>query len=163
MSYPQYAAKFMRAADGGPPLIRSYREADSQSFSKGDFVYLSSGYLTIAADDASRLLGMALEDATSVTTGHKYIDVMVFRPGDEWAIRTYSGTTATKFTHANLGIKYANEFVSAGVSGVDSGATTGGAWTCVRLLYDEDESTVASDYYCVFMINPDVAQYGQGA
>jgi len=163
MAYPQYCPRFLRAADGGPPLIRAYREADSQQFVAGDLVYLNSGYAYVCADDATKILGMALEAASNVTTGHKMIDVMIMRPGDEWAIRTASGTTLTKLTGANVGIAYAAEYISSGLWSVDSSQTGADAFQCVKLLYDEDESTVDSSYYAVFTIIPSVAQYSQGA
>lgn len=60
---------------GGPPHRRSYPEAASQTFKRGDFVFLSGGKVTICADDQAAstgagtngILGIADQDATGVT------------------------------------------------------------------------------------------------
>lgn len=42
-------------------------EAASQSFKAGQFVYLNSGALTVCADDATAIWGMAIADASGTT------------------------------------------------------------------------------------------------
>ena len=75
---------FTYQPSGGDPtgLVIAYREADSQVFVEGDVVFLSSLLLTLAGTDPTKILGIALEPATNVTSGHKLIKVQVIRPGD---------------------------------------------------------------------------------
>uniref|UniRef100_A0A6M3KF15 Uncharacterized protein n=1 Tax=viral metagenome TaxID=1070528 RepID=A0A6M3KF15_9ZZZZ len=53
-----------------PAKVYYYPEAASQSFLKGEFVYLVSGKLTVvpaAVDSQVKIAGMALQDATGTT------------------------------------------------------------------------------------------------
>lgn len=53
-----------------PAKIQYYPEAASQSFKKGEFVYLVSGKVTVVSSTAqlqSKILGMAMQDATGTT------------------------------------------------------------------------------------------------
>jgi len=77
--------RFSTPANQGGPLIRSFLEADSQTFKAGQLVYLNSNgkYITAAASNATTVLGIAKKDATNVSTGHIYIPVEIIRPGDE--------------------------------------------------------------------------------
>lgn len=65
---------------GGTPLAKSYPEAASQTFVKGEPVYLSSGYVTAfdaSADNGTQtFLGFAAEDAHNDAANGTH-DVMV--------------------------------------------------------------------------------------
>lgn len=63
----QVAVRVVKTISGNSPMIRYYPEAASQSFKAGQFVYLSSGKVTVCSDDASSILGLAVSDATGVT------------------------------------------------------------------------------------------------
>lgn len=151
--------KFVRAADGGLPMIRSYKEASSESFVAGDLVYLSSGAVTVCADDATVIMGIAMKAATSVTTGHTDIPVLVIRPGDEFAVRTTSGATLTACTTANVGIPYGVELISAGSWGVDTGSGSADAFIINRILYDPDGTQMG--YWVQGTFYPNALQYSR--
>lgn len=151
--------RWYRAADGGLPIIRSYREADSQSFLVGQLVYLSSGYVTATASDGV-ILGIALKAATNVTSGHIMIPVMIIRPGDEILIETIATSTATLATAANMGIGY-GLVVASNICRLDFDETTTDRFQITKLLYDADQSTVKT--YVVATCNPTGLQYVTGA
>jgi hypothetical protein len=85
--------RFLRSVNQGGPLVRSFLEADSQTFKAGQLVYLDSDgtHLTVCADAANVVLGMAQKDATNVSTGNIYIPVVIIRPQDEIEIDVYQG------------------------------------------------------------------------
>lgn len=98
-------AEYLGKRGGGDPVIREYAEAASQSFKANQMVYLASGLVTECADNAVVVMGMAMKDATTATTG--VIPVQVFDPEDEVAICIYHGTAATAITAiAKNGMKY---------------------------------------------------------
>lgn len=61
------AVKPVSTISGGILEIRRFPEAASQSFKKGEFVYLASGKLTVCGADPATILGIAMEDATGTT------------------------------------------------------------------------------------------------
>lgn len=81
---------------GGDPtgLVLAFREADSQTFVRGDLVFLSSNLLTLCGADPASILGIAQEPATNVTSGHKYIKVLVIRPTDVFESQFTDATPA---------------------------------------------------------------------
>jgi len=65
----------------GPVNIVSALEANSQSFVAGDLLYLNSGAATIATtSQETQIFGIALKDATNVTTGNAAIPIQVICP-----------------------------------------------------------------------------------
>lgn len=52
---------------GGPPYTRTYPEAASQTFKRGDYVLLTAGKVTACATNPAVILGVAAQDATGVT------------------------------------------------------------------------------------------------
>lgn len=153
--------KFLRAADGGLPIIREFREADSQSFTAGELVYLSTGYVTVCASDTAQILGIAMKAATNVTTGHIQIPVMIIRPGDEIKIRSTSGGTDTACAITDIGVNH-ELYVASNVHYVDLAAESNDRFTIQRLLYKGDQST-ADGYWVVVTVCPAACQYGYGA
>lgn len=73
-----------------------FLEANSQAFKANDLVYLSAtGTVTAVTDDGTGTMvmaGMALTDATNVTSGNVAIRVMKIVPGDIYSINVYSDT-----------------------------------------------------------------------
>jgi hypothetical protein len=66
--------KLWRRAGGGLPAQATYPEAASQSFKRGDFVYLASGKVTEAVapgsdliDSGNLAIGIAAADASGIT------------------------------------------------------------------------------------------------
>lgn len=64
-----------RVSPLGKTTIVYIPEAASQSFKKGQFIYLVAGAATVLASDATTIYGMALEDASGTTSN--YIAVAV--------------------------------------------------------------------------------------
>lgn len=85
----------IRMRHGGPPLIRKFQEANSQTFKRGDFVYLSSGQLTICGTDPGAVLGIAMEDATNVTSGNAMIQTLILTRDTEICLQYYHATAAS--------------------------------------------------------------------
>ena len=102
----------------GPSRVIQALEANSQSFTVGDLVYLVSGAVTIAADDAT-VFGVALKAGTNVTSGNATIPVQVITP-DTLFVAQADTTTAT--TH--VGGKYGLNIATAGSMSVDIADTT---------------------------------------
>lgn len=67
----------VRTFSGSPPPMIWLREADSQSYKIGEFVYQVAGYGTVVADSGAVMLGMALAVGTSVTSGHAWHPIIV--------------------------------------------------------------------------------------
>jgi hypothetical protein len=88
----------------GNGVVRTYPEASGQSFKAGQFVYLASGKVTVCADDAVTILGIALQDASG--TADTSIQVQVLDDTDEFAICVYNATAASAITAiASVGLK----------------------------------------------------------
>lgn len=101
-------------------LVLAFREADSQTFKAGDLVFLSAGLLTICGPDPAVILGIALEDATNVTSGHKYLKVNVIRPDDVFESQFTAATPANAvFAATDQGKGYEIVKTSAGLWEVD--------------------------------------------
>jgi hypothetical protein len=62
----------------------THREADSQTFKRGQLVYLSGGYVTECASDAVLFTGIAGADATNVLAA--WTDIPVFHIADDTEI-----------------------------------------------------------------------------
>ena len=70
------------SADGGIPPIYKFTEANSMSFKAGSVVDFTGGGVTAVADAETRLGGIAMKDATTVSTGNIEIPVQVWKTGD---------------------------------------------------------------------------------
>lgn len=90
----------------GSHEVKEYQEADSQSFKIGEFVYLSSGLATEVATDGTTVLGMALADATNVTSGHIQIPVLLAKPDTVFSMSCVSDGTAAATAAAYIGENY---------------------------------------------------------
>ena len=150
----------MTGSGHAPRILWGRHEADSQSFKKGQLGYLASGYLTADASDTAQILGIAMFDATNVTSGHVTGDVIVLRPGDEIKIRVTNGGTDTRITAANLGIGY-GLYVASNVCYLDLADTSNDRFQITKMLYESDGSTVS--YWAVATIPATVLQYATGA
>ena len=83
-----------------PARIEYYPEALSQSFKKGEFVYLVSGKVTVATATTGKLAGMALQDAS--TTTDTAIAVAIAEEGVLFEMNAYGAVTAV----TNVGLSY---------------------------------------------------------
>lgn len=145
----------IRAGDAGAfPIVRYYREADSQSFKAGQFVYLASGYATAVADDGTLLLGIARKDATNVTSGHATIPVEVITADTEIKIKFASGTPSAANLGKNYGLDVTSNTCTLDTSSVNS------VFTVQQILYDESGTATG---WVVASVVPAALQYGVGA
>ncbi|MBP7937899.1 MAG: hypothetical protein KA354_24945 [Phycisphaerae bacterium] len=101
------------------------KEANNQTFKAGDLVYLSSGTVTKWADSATtQIAGIALEDATNVTSGNKAIKILkitsmdIFE-GTFWDTSESQAITAVTIIGQSFGL----DTPSAGVWVVDNDST----------------------------------------
>ena len=100
----------------GPVDKRSAPEAASQSFKKGDLIYLVAGAVTIIAAD-SKIAGVALQDASGVTG--TIIMFHAIHPDQLW-IAQLDTTTAQAYEGEDYGLNYG----TAGSMAVDIGDTS---------------------------------------
>ena len=134
----------------GPPNVKSYPEAASQSFSAGDLVILSSGSVAIATDGQD-VAGVALQNA-STTTGTE-IKVSVITPQQVWSVES-TGTPAATME----GSQYDIASFSAGAMVVS--VTAGG--TDVTLQQLDPRDVAASGSRVLVRFNPGSADLWGG-
>ncbi len=133
-------------------------EAASQSFLKGELVYLVAGKVTVVASGGTVIWGIALQDATGTTD--EPIDVQV----DDGTLvlrgNVYHGTAASAVTAvANLGIKY-GIYVSGNKAHLDISNTANDAAVITSL----DKGEIGDVYgRCNFKLIPAVLQSGAAA
>ena len=65
-------ARVARTISGNSPQVLTLPEAASQTFKKGEFVYLSGGYVTEIGANPALILGMADEDGHNGATAGLY-------------------------------------------------------------------------------------------
>jgi len=90
-------------APTGKGQTQFFQEASGQSFKAGQFVYLSSGYLTECAGNADeQVVGLAQKDATG--TQYSLIPVALCEPGVKIRMSAYHVTPGSAITaQANIG------------------------------------------------------------
>lgn len=102
---------------GSTPEIMTWGEASTQSFLKGQFVYLdTSDQVTACASDASKIYGIALEDAS----GTQATEISIQPITSTMKLRMYvtSGGTATASTSATVGATY-SLYVGSNICSLD--------------------------------------------
>jgi hypothetical protein len=86
----------------GELRLSSALEAATQTFKKGELVYLASGYLTECSDNPSLIAGIAAEDGhNDSSAGTHTVTYVPIVPGDILEANTTTLTTAT-----NVGTVY---------------------------------------------------------
>lgn len=119
---PIQKPQIAQTISGGPPLIKHFPEAASQTFKKGDWLKLSSGQVVPAADDetaAGTLLGIADQDATGSTNAA--VRVAVADGNTMFSMNIKTGT----LTSADLGKVCAIDLTSTNWT-IDVADVTGG-------------------------------------
>lgn len=123
--------------NGVPQITSRHLEANSQSFKAGEFVYFNSGAVTVAAVGDVPVAGIALTDATNVSTGNITIPVQILGPDDEVEIMVQdgSGSYETANTTCVPGVAY--DFnVASNLWAIDSADTTNPKLVFIEALYD---------------------------
>ena len=108
-----------------PKIVYQGLEANSQSFKAGSVVYANSGAITACAADAVNILGIAMVDATNVTSGNIEIPVMVFEPHTLLRMKVTSGATEATNSETSTApfVKYAPYVDANGVLKLDTADT----------------------------------------
>jgi len=102
------------------------KEANTQSFVQGDLVTVTPGTGTVAifAADGIHIGGIALTNATNVSSGNVAIRIQKILPGEYYIANVYNGGSATTTAITQLGKCYGLVKVSAGVWAVDTNLST---------------------------------------
>jgi hypothetical protein len=138
----------------GNPEVRYIAEADSQTFVVGDLVYLSSGQVTVVADDAT-IYGVAGKNSAN-DTNNAETPVYVLDPSQTWIAEADAATTA-----AYIGEDYGLNVTSGSMS-VDIGETTNPA-VVIKDLDPRDGASTAAGGRVLINFLPKVLQHMKGA
>lgn len=131
---------------GIPQITDKYSETNSMSFKAGEFVkFDGSGAVSVAVENDGFIHGIALADATNVSTGNITIPVELLGPNDEVQIQVVntSGTLEAADTACVPGDAY-DIRVASNIWYVDSADTTSGSLVFIEAIQD---STGSSTYW----------------
>jgi hypothetical protein len=154
-----------RTADGqAPRIIYGNYETNSLSFKKGEWVLCDgdaapgTANITGVVTSGTLVLGIAMKDATNVTTGNIEIPVMEIRAGDEIYMPCVAGTTAAKsntfYPSKNYGL-----YVGGNIVYANSSDTTTDCVIFKEPIYDANGD---STYWGIFQLRPASSQLGIG-
>lgn len=146
--------KIVRCVDGGVPTITDeHGEAASQSFLKGQLVYLATdGLLTECASDAVLVFGRVLEDATGTTSTARMVEVI--KPGDRIKMKLTNNGSATTSASFEHGVAY-GLYVASNVTYADLNDTTNDAVIFLDGVEDKDGTEVA---WGIFQVKGSICQ-----
>ncbi len=133
----------------GEKRIAVYPEAASQSFKKGEMVYLASGKVTVCASNAVTILGMALQDASGTTDTE--ISVLVATDGTRFEGNVYHSTAASAITAITQTDKYAY-LLSSNIGYVDIEDTSYDAFVIEKIIGGEGKAVGDSYGRVVFKV-----------
>ena len=130
---------------GGPQLSKKYPEGASQTFVKGEAVYLTGGYVTeftTGVDNGSqRFLGFAAEDAHNSTAGAYSVEVWVGPDNEFEANATAAGSNqVTALTQ--IGTKYPLYLDATNAIVMVDIADTGSKIDCARVIKVDERTAV---------------------
>ena len=136
---------------GIPQILHGNLEANSQSFKAGHFVYLNAGAVTYYPGGDTPIAGIALADATTVSSGNIEIPVQVIGPNDEILIQVATSADVVEDcdTTCVVNVAYDTNASVAVASYVDSSDT---ANPCLVFLGPVYDSTGASDSWGRFRL-----------
>lgn len=102
-------ARVARTISGNSPQVLKLPEAASQTFKKGEFVYLSGGYVTEIGANPSLILGMADEDGHNGASNGLYnVFVVIANMDTIFEIhKTNSGGTGVVTAVTDVGKEFA--------------------------------------------------------
>jgi len=124
------SASVTRTISGNSPQILTLPEAASQTFKKGELVYLSAGYVTEIGANPAYILGMAAEDAhNDDDAGTHNVAVYIANNDTIFEIhKTDSSGSGAATAVTDVGREFAiyrdttNSWVTAYISGAGAGA-----------------------------------------
>ena len=150
--------KIVRCADGGVPEVTDeHGEAATQSFLKGQLVYLGTdGLLTECESDTVLVFGRVLEDATGTTSTARQVEII--KPGDKIKMKLTNGGTATTSASYEHGVAYgfyeASNIIYADLADNDNDAVV-----FLHGVEDKDGTEVA---WGIFQVLDGICQIGIG-
>lgn len=147
---------------GSVPFVQyGVLEANSQSFKAGHFVYLASAALTLYPGGDLPLYGIALKDATNVSSGNIEIPVQTIVPGDHVSITvaTSADVPQAANTTCAVGTSYDTNAASSYPSYIDSSDTTN---PCFRFMGEINDSAGAASNRGLFQLVPAETQAWEG-
>jgi hypothetical protein len=146
---------------GMPTVVYGILEADSQSFKAGHLVYLASGAATLYPGGDLPVYGIALKDATNVTSGNIEIPIQVITPEDivVFTVANSSDVPEAATTTCAEGTSYDTNTASSYPSYIDSSDTTNPCFRFQGAVLEADGSASNRGY---FRLVPAEAQAWEG-
>jgi len=143
-----------------PTILYDIDEANSQSFKAGQLVYNSSGITAYVGGDAP-VLGIALKDATNVSSGNIEIPVMVIDPQDIVLLTTATSADVVEAANTTcaIGTSYDTNAGATYPSYIDSSDTSAGCFRCQGYVFESDGTCSNQGY---FRLLPAEAQAWEG-
>jgi hypothetical protein len=124
---------------GVPQIVQNGAEANSSTFKAGQFVYSNAGAITVSATAGPLIWGIALTDATNVSSGNIYIPLKLLTNDCEVQMKVSSDSTIANFQAANTtcvqGVDY-DMAVASNICFIDSSDTSSPGFTFVDAIYD---------------------------
>lgn len=124
-----------------PQIMYGCLEANSQSFKAGSLVYLNSGAVTAAAEGGP-ILGIAMKDATNVSSDNIEIPVMIIPLGAELQINVANGSGVYEAANTTcvIGGTYDIDNTTAvtKVNKLASDDSTGSQFVVTGFIYDSN-------------------------
>jgi hypothetical protein len=147
--------------DEVPRIWYGISEAASQSFKAGNFVYLVSAAATLYPGGDLPLFGIALKDATNVSSGMIEIPIMQVTPDNVVSITvaTSADVPEAADTTCAIGTTYDTNAGTTITSMIDSSDTTNGCFRYQGPQYNADGSVSNRGY---FRLVPAEAQAWEG-
>jgi len=140
----QVPARLVKTEAGGG-VTGVFPEAVSQSFKAGQFVYLASGKVTVCADDATAILGMAAHDASGTTDTN--VIVYLAHPDNVFEANVYHSVPVLAVTAiTQVSVNYALK-VDSNKCYVDIGDTGHNAFVVTGI---SERDTVGDQYGRVY-------------
>lgn len=133
-----------------PRIIYGFLEANSQTFKAGAIVYLNSEAVTVCAADATSIAGIAMKDATNVSSGNIEIPIMVIDGNSRIRLHCTNGATAALASSGTTGTRYSSYVDSDGVlkaDHADSGTAAKNCWKFVEPLFDATATSTHFGYF----------------
>ena len=132
-----------------PAIVYGHLEANSQTFVVGNFVYLNSGAVTLYPGGDLPLFGIAMKDATNVTSGNAVIPIQVITPDDVVSITVATSADVPEASNTTCAVM-TNYDTNAGTtitSMIDSSDTTNPCFRYQGPQYDADGTVSDRGYF----------------
>ena len=131
-----------------PTIVYGINEANSQSFKAGHLVKNASGVALDAGGDAP-VLGIALKDATNVSSGNIEIPVQIITPEDivVFTVATSGDVAQAADTTCAIGTSYDTNASVAYPSYIDSSDTANPAWRFQGAVKNADGTSSNRGYF----------------